>query len=443
MNAWWTTYLPAILQEWLRGRQQLQKAIGNTGWLLFDRILRMAVGLIVGAWVARYLEPVRFGELAYVISFIAFFQVLAGLESDAFIVRDIAQEQEDVSVILGTALWLRIFFGIISWGAAVITMILFHGEDRQLVLITAIVGATLVFRAADTVDLWFQSQSQSRRTVAARLSAFMLSTGVKVAFILLKAPLIAFAGIICLEAALTALGLAAAYRHYPAPGFWRIRLHQVKTLLNICWPFLATGLMIATFSRVDQIMLKELLGERELGIYAAALPVSQAWNMIPMTLLTSLAPFVARKKVRDEKEYQDALVTIFRFFGILAVAGSAATALAAPWIIEALYGFRYQESAAILRIHVFSNIFIFLGGAQALWVANNNVRTVSLVSTFIAAIISVVSSAVLISKFGVMGAPVSILIAESVSVIVIPCLFRRDLRELYKRAFLFTGLNAR
>jgi O-antigen/teichoic acid export membrane protein len=271
----------------------------------------------------------------------------------------------------------------------------------------------------------------------------MLSTGVKVAFILLKAPLIAFAGIICLEAALTALGLAAAYRHYPAPGFWRIRLHQVKTLLNICWPFLATGLMIATFSRVDQIMLKELLGERELGIYAAALPVSQAWNMIPMTLLTSLAPFVARKKVRDEKEYQDALVTIFRFFGILALAGSAATALAAPWIIEALYGFRYQESAAILRIHVFSNIFIFLGGAQALWVANNNVRTVSLVSTFIAAIISVVSSAVLISKFGVMGAPVSILIAESVSVIVIPCLFRRDLRELYKRAFLFTGLNAR
>ncbi|MDD5284658.1 MAG: flippase [Desulfuromonadaceae bacterium] len=439
MNASWTKYLPEILREWLHGRQQVQMAIGNTGWLLFDRVLRMGVGLIVGALVARYLEPARFGELAYVISFIAFFQVIAGLESDPFIVRDIVQEREDASVILGTALWLRIIFGVFSWGAAVIAMLMFHGGDDQLVLITAIVGATLVFRAADTVDLWFQSQSQSRRTVVARVAAFLFSTGVKVALLLVKAPLVAFAGVICLESALVALGLAVAYRRHPTRGYWRAHFQNAKNQMHSCWPFIVTGLMIATFSRVDQIMLKELLGERELGIYAAALPVSQAWNMIPMTLLITLSPFVARKKVRDEKEYQNALVTIFRFFGILALVGSSATALTAPWIIEAMYGSQYQESAAILRIHVFSNLFIFQGGAQALWVANNNVRSVTLFATALSAIISVILSTVLISRFGVMGAPYSIIIAESVSVVVIPCIFRRDLLELYKRAFLSVG----
>jgi len=79
MNAWWTTYLPDIIREWLEGRQQLQKTIGNTGWLLCDRILRMVIGLTIGAWVARYLGPAQFGELAYVISFIAFFQVITRL----------------------------------------------------------------------------------------------------------------------------------------------------------------------------------------------------------------------------------------------------------------------------------------------------------------------------------------------------------------------------
>jgi O-antigen/teichoic acid export membrane protein len=156
-----------------------------------------------------------------------------------------------------------------------------------------------------------------------------------------------------------------------------------------------------------------------------------------MTLLISLAPFVARKKVRAEKEYQTALVTIFRFFSMLALFGSLMTVLAAPWLIEVLYGPQYHESVTILRIHVFSNLFIFQGGAQALWVANNNVRIVTLFGTFLAAITSVISSVFLISKFGVAGAPFSILIAEFVSVAVIPCLFRRDLLVLYKRAFLF------
>ena len=111
MNASWTKYLPEMLREWLDGRLVLQKTIGNTGWLLFDRVLRIVIGLTVGAWIARYLGPAQFGELAYVLSFIAFFQVIADLQADGFIVRDIAQEKGEASVILGTTLWLRVIFG--------------------------------------------------------------------------------------------------------------------------------------------------------------------------------------------------------------------------------------------------------------------------------------------------------------------------------------------
>ena len=107
MNAIWTKYLPGIIREWLEGSPHLQRAVGNTGWLLFDRILRMLIGVTVGAWVARYLGPAQFGELAYIIAFIAFFQVIAGLEADGFIVRDIARNLGDTAVILGTSLRLR------------------------------------------------------------------------------------------------------------------------------------------------------------------------------------------------------------------------------------------------------------------------------------------------------------------------------------------------
>ena len=69
MNAWWTRYLPGSVRQSIDGRQQLQQAIGNTGWLMFEKILRMAVGLFVNVWIARYLGPDEFGLLSYALAF--------------------------------------------------------------------------------------------------------------------------------------------------------------------------------------------------------------------------------------------------------------------------------------------------------------------------------------------------------------------------------------
>ena len=435
MNAWWTKYLPDIMGDWLKGRHDLQKTIGNTGWLLVDRILRIVIGLTIGAWLARYLGPAQFGQLAYVLSFIAFFQIIADLQADGFVVRDIAQERGDVSVILGTTLSIRLIFGIAAWLCASGLMFLLHPKEQELFFLTVIIGGTMVFRASETVDLWFQSQSQSKRTVAAKFVAYLFSNGVKVTLLLLKAPLVAFAGVMCLECAATALGLATAYRRFPTPNRWKTTLKQAKTLLNLCWPFIACGFMTTVFLRIDQIMIREMLGERELGLFAAALPISQALTVLPSTLIISLAPFVARKMGQDERLYEDALVTIFRAFAILSLSGAAIIAFASPWLIRLMYGSQYESSAVILSVHVFVNILIFQGFAQELWVVNKNVRSVTLLSTFVAAVIGVASNAILIRKFGALGAVFSYMLAQTASIVVIPCLLRRDLLDLYKRAF--------
>jgi PST family polysaccharide transporter len=436
MNASWTTYLPAILREWLDGRLVLQKTIGNTGWLLFDRVLRIVIGLTIGAWIARYLGPSQFGELAYVLSFIAFFQVIADLQADGFIVRDIAQERGEPSVVLGTALWLRLIFGIVAWICAAGLMLILHPEDQQLFWLVAIIGGTMVFRTSETVDLWFQSQSQSKRTVAAKLIVYLFSNGIKIALLLSKAPLVAFAGAMCLEGAATALGLAIAYRRFPTHDRWRATVSQAKTLLHLCWPFIACSFMVTVFLRIDQIMLKEMLGKKQLGIFAAALPISQALSVIPSALIVSLAPYVARKMNQNERLYEDALVTIFRTFAILSISGASLIALLSPWLIKLMYGTQYEFSAVILSVHVFVNVIIFQGIAQDLWIINKTVRREQLISTFVAAIIGVASNALLIRKFGTLGAVFSYILAQAASVVVIPCLLRPDLFDLYKRAFL-------
>lgn len=436
MNAPWTGYLPEALRQWLEGRRQLQQAIGNTGWLLFDRGVRIVIGLTVGAWVARYLGPAQFGKLAYALSFIAFFQVITTLQADGFIVRDIAQKRTETALILGTALRLRLILGIASWLGAFLLMLLLHPEDVELCLLTLILGGTMVFQAADTVDLWFQSQSKSRRTVLVKFVAYLCSNGVKVALLLVKAPLLALAAVICLESALLAAGLAFAYRRDSAGAPWRADRAEAWHLLGLCWPFVLSSVMITVYMRIDQIMLKEMLGAGNLGIFAAALPISQAWAIIPSTMIVSLAPFVARKMGESPQLFQEMLVKIFRFFAMVAVIGSSLTALLSPWIIKVLYGSQYASSAAILSTHVFVNVFAFQGVAQSLWVVNNNVRGVTLFGTFLAAVIGVLSNFFFIRSFGVIGAAYAVLVAQCCSVAIIPCLLRKDLRSLYKRAFI-------
>jgi len=67
----------------------LHKIVGNIGWLLFDRILRMGVGFFVVAWVARYLGPEQFGLLEYSLAFIWLFSAVAMLGLDIIVVRDV------------------------------------------------------------------------------------------------------------------------------------------------------------------------------------------------------------------------------------------------------------------------------------------------------------------------------------------------------------------
>ena len=78
------------MRQNVEGRGNLQKLIGNTGWLFADRILRLGVGLWVGIWTARYLGPEQFGLFNYSIAFVALFSVFATLGLDGIVVDSIS-----------------------------------------------------------------------------------------------------------------------------------------------------------------------------------------------------------------------------------------------------------------------------------------------------------------------------------------------------------------
>lgn len=435
-NAKWLLLMPGRLRARLESRPNAMKFAGNSAWLLFDKLIRLVLGLLVSAWMARYLGPSQFGELSYVLAYIAFFQVAATLGLDSIVVRDIARDPASAPQTLGTVFALRLAAGVSCWLLAIGGMVAADGWSGPLVLLTALVGAVVVFQPADTIDLWFQSQSESRRTVIAKLLAYLLSSALKIGLILAAAPLAAFAAALAFDAIGAAVGLMLAYRRFPAAGRWTAIRHRGRQLLQECWPLLLSGVLVITYMRIDQLMLKKILGERELGIYVAALSLSQMWHAIPMIVSVSLLPVATALRRRSQDEYIQLMTMVFRYHFLIAALISLLVAFASPFLIRHLFGPHYSEAAAVLRVHVFSNIFVFAGVAHSVWLTAEGRTKVRLVGTLIAGVCSVAGNFILIPELGVVGpayvAVVSMFIAAvGINYFLAPDSFRMQLAALW------------
>ena len=142
----WLRYTPAPIRRRIEGRTNLLAVIHNTGWLFADKGMRMVMGVLVGAWVARYLGPSQFGELAYVVAFVTFFSVISQLGLDTVAIRDMACNKLHSATILGTVVRLRLITGFLCWGIAIAGMALLRPGDTLSLVLTAIIAGTVFFR---------------------------------------------------------------------------------------------------------------------------------------------------------------------------------------------------------------------------------------------------------------------------------------------------------
>jgi O-antigen/teichoic acid export membrane protein len=414
----WLRWVPARLGIRLRGRTNVLAIIHNTGWLFADRAMRILLAVLVGAWTARYLGPGRFGEFAYVMSFVALFAALAQLGLDGVAVRDITRKPNEAAVVLGTVLRLRILAGFLCWGTAIAIMAILKPDDRDVLVLTAVAAGMLVFQAADTVDLWFQSQMQSRRTVVAKTWAYVTACMLRVALIVGEAPLLAFVAVGVAELAISAALLAWSYRRYPTAGHWRFARQYATSILRESAPYLVAALAVLVYMRTDQLMLRDMVNDHELGLYSAAIAISTTLHVIPMAICASISPMMARLRQNDMAGYERAMRRLFSLMWWTMIPLSALVAFLAPFIVSLLYGPAFAAATPMLSVHVFASVPIALGVAQSVWIVNEQRNMIALYRTLLGVACNIVLNLLLIPRYGGLGAAVAALVAQTVAALV-------------------------
>lgn len=412
MNQAWIRYLPEFIRTKVEGRHYLQNVISNTGWLFADNILRMGVGLLVGVWVARYLGPEQFGQLSYALAFTALFSSVASLGLDGIVVRNIVRDPSCKEETLGTAFLLKIIGGSATFVLTMAAIFMLRPADGLTHWLVGIIAAGTIFQAFDTIDFWFQSQVQSKYTVLAKNTAFIICSIIKIACLIAKAPLIAFAWIALFEIITGSTGLIVAYKSRRGYlGEWRGSLNRARELLKDSWPLIFSGIVSMVYMRIDQVMLGEMAGNEEVGIYSAAVRLAEVWYFIPMTVVSSVFPSIVEARTMGEELFYERLQKLYNMMALLAYAIAIPVTLLSGWLVKMLFGDAYGRAGFMLAGLIWAGLFVNMGVARSSFLTSMNWTRVHLMTVFLGCVLNVALNFLLIPQYGGMGAVIATCVA--------------------------------
>ena len=405
MNASWTQYLPRRLRQQIEGRQQLQQAIGNSGWLMSEKVLRLAVGLLVNVWIARYLGPKQFGQLSYALAFAGLFIPLVTLGLDEIVVRNIVRDPACRSETLGTAFVIKLLGGVAAFAAATATVIILRPADTLSHWLVAIIAAGSLFQPLNIIDIWFNSQVQTKYAVLPRNITFVVCTAIRIALILHQAPLTAFACAVTIETVLAAAGLVIMYRSRVGSfAAWRATLPTAKNLLRDSLPLLLSFISIGIYQRIDQVMLQEISGSSEVGIYAVAVRLSEVWIFIPNAIYWSVYPSIVKARAVSDELFYERLQKFYNLVALLSYAIAVPMTLCSQWLVATLFGEAYARAGLMVALLIWAHLFTSLEIAKSAFLAAMNWYKIYFISAFSGCIVNIALCYLLIPRYGGMGA---------------------------------------
>ena len=184
----------------------IKKNIGiNIFWLLIDKVLRFVTSLSTIILIARHFGPAEFGALSFAMSLVAIFGSLASMGLQSIVVRDIIQNQQEKSLILGSAGFVQFIAGLLSYCFLVLIIVLFLRDDPTTQLLTLILGATLLVKFTEIGIYFFESKIESKYTVWVTNSCNLLFASIKVYLIYSGASIYSVAVVTLSEAVVSGL----------------------------------------------------------------------------------------------------------------------------------------------------------------------------------------------------------------------------------------------
>lgn len=403
----------------------------NVSWLGIERVFRLTIGLFLMTWIARYLGPKNFGLLNFSVAFVALFASFTSFGLNSVASRELIKRPKNKDTLLGTVWTIQLLGSFILILLATTTLSFLRNPDERTMAFVAILSFGSIGKAADFSRIWFESQTSSKNVAITEIFVFSLLALTRVALLLSNAPLAAFVWAICAESLLTGLGLALTYSIKGGNlSLLKPKLSEAKWMLAESWPLvLSTTLVLINFN-IDKIMLAQIAGDFQVGIYTAATKLVESSYFIPMAISASVAPALTRAAERSQTEYTKATRKVFTGLTLISLSIGISLFLLSDLIIKTLYGANFATASSPLSIHAWTLVFVFhVSFRTRLFTIERRQKTTLFFSCLTVAV-NIVCNFFFIPRWGASGASWGSLVSWGSSAVIFPFLIPKTRNQI-------------
>ncbi|MBE8578481.1 flippase [Vibrio sp. OPT18] len=380
----------------------------NTLWLIFDKVFRLFVGLWLSVLIAKNLGSELFGEYNYIVSLMAIVSVFIAYGTNAIVLKYVSQGNEeiiDISFILRMIAYL-IFFVVFA-----ILILFLELENKYNYILMAFI---LLFKPFDVVKVYFESIVQVKMIVTIGNIVFILISAAKLYIIYQGVTVSGLLLIALFESALTAVGFFYAYYRKKSGevlNLQKVNLNYIIKVSKESFPLIFSSICWVLYTQIDKLMVGELIGKSELGVYSISVMFADLSFILPAMLFSSIIPGVLVTCNKDEEKFNSKIITTYTIMMYLSLCCYFFTSAFATYFIPAYYGSEYYDSVGVLYIYGIGVVFSSLMLVSGKYMIQYNLQRLMLKRQMLGLLINVGLNIVLIPNYGSEGAAVASVIS--------------------------------
>lgn len=388
-------------------------------WLLSGHIVSKAGTLVAIVLLARYLEPVYFGQFAVALAIAASLEAIADLGVSQAVVREGAGRPDRLRRLVASLAWPKLTLAaalpLTSWATAVLL-----GLPSDVVEATLWLG---IARGLDSLTTFARAVFQAREQMAYDAASLTADSFVRVAFagyaIASGFGTVGIAKAMALAALVVLLGTAVVCVKLTGLRPGRPDLGLALSAIGMGLPFAAAWLLDSLVLRIGIVVAAAEPGAAAAGRFAAAARLAEPTLIIPAMVGAALLPLTSRHLLEGVIPAARVLTASLKV-SILAMGGVAVVAFAsAPLIVDVLFGPAFAGSILVLRV---LSISLLLSATRVvltygLLAVRRGPELVG--AQAIGCVVNVVAAIALVHALSEVGLAVAVLLAEVGTVIVL------------------------
>jgi O-antigen/teichoic acid export membrane protein len=410
--------------------------------LVFGNILSLASGTIVSriiafigtAYLARQLGPEGFGIVGFALAVCGYLAIAVSGGFDDVGAREVARRREDAGRIAAGVTALRLGLAVMALLATAGVALLL--PKPPLVKLVVVLTGLSYFSLALNTSWVYKGLEQLRRVGIMLVIGQLLFVATVLLLVrgpedVVTVPLAQFFGELT-AALLLIVPLLLRYRP-------RIDLREGVRILrsSLFWAF--SRLLRTLIGTFDVVLIGVLIGEWEVGIYAAVYRVCFLVLALSGTTHQAYLPVFARVAHAERKQFDDAFSRSAEMAAAVALPILIGGIVLAGPLLGLLFGEEYVVGATAFQLLLVSVGLSFLYGTihNVLLVQERTRDEARII--FVAAAANIGANVVLIPMMGIVGAAISAVLAHAITalaggVVLLRLGLRPDLRPMLRPA---------